>query len=73
MYHLIQLLREIAERQLAEVERIVNTYLTERKTMEPVTLNELMTRLHEPGLIILDVRPALEYTQGISLERVPSR
>lgn len=32
--------------------------------METVTLNELMTRLHEPGLIILDVRPALEYTQG---------
>lgn len=64
VYHLIQLLREIAERQLAEVERIVNTYLTERKAMEPVTLNELMTRLHEPGLIILDVRPALEYTQG---------
>jgi DNA-binding transcriptional ArsR family regulator/rhodanese-related sulfurtransferase len=64
VYHLIQLLREIAERQLAEVERIVNTYLTERKAMEPVTLNELMTRLREPGLIILDVRPALEYTQG---------
>ena len=46
------------------LERIVNTYLTERKTMEPVTLNELMTRLREPGLIILDVRPALEYRQG---------
>jgi rhodanese-related sulfurtransferase/DNA-binding transcriptional ArsR family regulator len=64
VYQLVQLIREIAERQLAEVERIVNTYLTERKALEPVTLNELMTRLHEPGLIILDVRPALEYTQG---------
>jgi rhodanese-related sulfurtransferase len=64
IYQLVQLIREIAERQLAEVERIVNAYLTERKALEPVTLNELMTRLREPGLIILDVRPALEYTQG---------
>lgn len=64
VYQLVQLIREIAERQLAEVERIVNTYLTERKSMEPVTLNELLTRLHEPGLVILDVRPPLEYKQG---------
>ena len=64
IYQLVQLIREIAERQLAEVERIVNTYLTERKALEPVTTNELMTRLREPGLVILDVRPALEYTQG---------
>jgi DNA-binding transcriptional ArsR family regulator/rhodanese-related sulfurtransferase len=64
VYRLVQLLREIAERQLAEVERIVNAYLTERKALEPVTLNELMTRLREPGLTILDVRPGLEYRQG---------
>jgi rhodanese-related sulfurtransferase/DNA-binding transcriptional ArsR family regulator len=64
IYHLVQVIREIAERQLAEVERIVNTYLTERKAMEPVTVNELVTRLSEPGLVILDVRPTLEYAQG---------
>jgi rhodanese-related sulfurtransferase/DNA-binding transcriptional ArsR family regulator len=64
VYRLVQVIRELAERQLAEVERIVNTYLTERKAMEPITLNELLARLHEPGLVILDVRPALEYAQG---------
>ncbi len=64
IYQLVQLIRQIAEHQLAEVERIVDTYLTERKVLEPVTLNELMSRLREPGLIVLDVRPALEYTQG---------
>jgi len=64
VFQLVQIIRRIAERQLAEVERIVNTYLTERKAMEPVTLNELMTRLREPGLVILDVRPTLEYAQG---------
>ena len=64
VFQLLQIIREIAERQLAEVDRIVNTYLTERKAMEPVTVNELLSRLHEPGLVVLDVRPALEYVQG---------
>ncbi len=64
VFRLIQIVREIAERQLAEVGRIVDTYLTERASMEPVTLGELLARLHEPGVIVLDVRPALEYAQG---------
>lgn len=64
VYRLVQIIRELAERQLAEVDRIVSAYLSERASMEPVTLNELLSRLHEPGLVILDVRPALEYTQG---------
>lgn len=64
VFQLVQIIRDLAERQLAEVGRIVNSYLTERKSMEPVTLNELLARLREPGLVILDVRPALEYVQG---------
>ncbi len=64
VFRLVQTIREVAERQLAEVERIVNTFLTDRKSLEPLTLNELHARLHEPELVILDVRPALEYAQG---------
>ncbi len=64
IFRLVQIIREVAERQLAEVERIVNTFLTDRKSLEPLTLNELHTRLHEPELVILDVRPAMEYAQG---------
>lgn len=64
IFRLLQTIREIAERQLAEVERIVNTYLTERASLEAVTLDELTARLADPGLVILDVRPNLEYNQG---------
>lgn len=64
VFRLIRVIRELAERQLAEVERIVNTYLTERSSMEPVTPDELLARLHEPGLVVLDVPPTLEYEQG---------
>lgn len=64
VYEVVQDIRALAERQLAEVQRIVDTYLSERASMEPVTLDALRARLHEPGLVILDVRPALEYEQG---------
>ncbi len=64
VFRLVQIIREVAERQLAEVNRIVETFLTDRKSMEPVTLNELLDRLQEPDLVVLDVRPALEYAQG---------
>lgn len=64
VYRVVQDLHTLAERQLAEVERIVDTYLSERASMESMTLDDLRARLREPGLIILDVRPALEYEQG---------
>jgi len=64
VFRLVQVIREVAELQLAEVERIVNTFLMDRRLLEPLTLDELYARLHEPELVILDVRPALEYRQG---------
>ncbi|MBZ0305724.1 MAG: metalloregulator ArsR/SmtB family transcription factor [Anaerolineae bacterium] len=62
--HLIQVIREIASRQIAEVDRLVDTYLSNRKALEGVTINELRTRLSDPALTVLDVRPSLEYEQG---------
>lgn len=64
VYRLLQLIREIAENQLAEVDRIVETYLSNRSYLEPVTQSELLARLDDPALVILDVRPAVEYQQG---------
>jgi len=64
VFRLVQLVREIAEHQLAEVDRIVKTFLQDRATLEPITVNELFARLQEPGLVVLDVRPTLEYAQG---------
>lgn len=64
VFRLVQVIREIAAKQLAEIDRIVDTYLTNRKMLEGVTVNELLTRLHDPEVVILDVRPTLEYEQG---------
>lgn len=64
VFRLIQIIRNVAEQQLAEVNRIVDSYLSNRSALEPLTLNELFARLNDPDLIILDVRPHVEYTQG---------
>ncbi len=64
VFRLVQLLREIAEHQLAEVDRIVKTFLHDRATLEPIRVNQLFARLQEPDLVVLDVRPTLEYVQG---------
>lgn len=41
---LVGSLRTVAERHLAEVDQLVNTYLTSKDSMEPVPRDELMQR-----------------------------
>jgi rhodanese-related sulfurtransferase len=64
VFKLLQVIRDVAVQQLAEVDRIVNTYVSARQSLEPVTPSELRDRLRDPGLVVLDVRPAVEYRQG---------
>lgn len=64
VYRLLQVIREVAESQLAELDRLVDTFLHQRETLEPVTMQELQARLDDPELLVLDVRPTLEYAQG---------
>src|SRR5438105_4036457 len=53
IYRLLQVVRDVAVQQLAEVDRIVNTYLGNRQSLEPVTQAELLDRLRDPGLLVL--------------------
>ncbi|NIR31729.1 MAG: metalloregulator ArsR/SmtB family transcription factor [Gammaproteobacteria bacterium] len=61
---LLASLREIAQRNVAEVDRIVRGYFTERDSMEPVSRNELLERSRAGLVTVLDVRPADEFTLG---------
>ncbi len=61
---LLNATRRVAERNVAEVARIIRSYFDERDTMEPVSREELRQRL-ELGLVtVLDVRPQEEYKLG---------
>ena len=57
-------LRRIAERNLAEVERVVSDYFRERDSLEPVSRKELIGRMRRGEVTILDVRPAEEFEVG---------
>lgn len=61
---LVMALRRAAERNNADVERIVHGYFSNRDALEPVTREELLARLREDRVTVLDVRAKDEYALG---------
>jgi rhodanese-related sulfurtransferase/DNA-binding transcriptional ArsR family regulator len=57
-------LREVGEQHLAEVDQLVTTFLQERATLRPVTVDELCEAMRDERVILLDVRPQAEYQAG---------
>lgn len=61
---LLAALRKIAERNVAEVERVVRSYFDERDSLEAVSREELLERSHAGTVTIVDVRPPDEFALG---------
>jgi rhodanese-related sulfurtransferase/DNA-binding transcriptional ArsR family regulator len=61
---LVAALRRVAETQSAEVERVVRSYFANRDALEPVARTELMSRLRDGIVTVLDVRPQDEFALG---------
>ena len=61
---LVSALRDVAERNLAEIDRILRGYFAERDGLEPVTRGELIERARDGLVTVLDVRPADEFALG---------
>jgi rhodanese-related sulfurtransferase/biotin operon repressor len=61
---LLAALRGIAERNLAEVDRVVRGYFQERDDLEAVSRKELLKRLRKGAVTVLDVRPEDEFALG---------
>ncbi len=57
-------LRVVAGRHVAEVERLVNTFLTVKDALEPVSREELLERTRQGQVTVLDVRPPEEFAAG---------
>ncbi len=57
-------MRILAEHRLAEVEMIKRRFLERREGMEPVNRDELLKRVVEGDVTVLDVRPVEEYRAG---------
>lgn len=62
--NLLEALRNIAERSLADVERLVKSHLASKDNLEPVAAQSLAERLRAGLVTVIDVRPADEYAAG---------
>lgn len=64
VFDLSMVLRTVAERQLAELERLVREQFGDRTDAEAVPMAELLKRARSKQVVILDTRPASEYVAG---------
>jgi DNA-binding transcriptional ArsR family regulator len=64
VFELSKAIRSVAERRLAEFERLVHEHFGDRSDVEPVPMDELLKRARSHQVVILDTRPASEYVAG---------
>jgi rhodanese-related sulfurtransferase len=57
-------LREVAERHLADVGRLIDDYLAVKDSLEPIPARALLERARDSLVTVLDVRPEEEYRAG---------
>jgi rhodanese-related sulfurtransferase len=63
-FQLWQCLRDVGSTRLAEIDRLVETYLTERNGLEAVDKEELFRLMADEAVVVIDTRPEVEYEQG---------
>jgi len=61
---LLQALGRVGERNLAEIGRVMADYFHARDALEPVSRRDLMARLEDGSVTVLDVRPEDEFALG---------
>lgn len=61
---LLDSLRAVADRHLAEVNHLVSTYLDTKDNLEPVSATDLLARARTGEVTVLDVRPREEFAAG---------
>jgi DNA-binding transcriptional ArsR family regulator/rhodanese-related sulfurtransferase len=73
-------LRTLAERQLAGMDRALDAYRQQRHTFSQIAADEVRTRLHVGDIVLLDVRPSIEFNAGhlpgglsIPIDELPQR
>ena len=64
VFELSKVIRSVAERRLAELDRLVHDHFGNRAGAEPVPMDELLKRARSRQVVILDTRPANEYIAG---------
>ncbi len=61
---LLASMREVAERHLAEVDRLVNDYLRVKDDLQAIPAQQLLEMARDGLVTVMDVRPPEEYAAG---------
>ena len=61
---LIKALGRVGERNMAEIDRVMADYFRARDALEPVSREDLVSRLRDNLVTVLDVRPEDEFAVG---------
>jgi DNA-binding transcriptional ArsR family regulator len=64
VFELSKVVRSVAERRLADFERLVRDHFVSRSDAEAVPMAELLKRARSKQVVILDTRPASEFLAG---------
>ena len=64
VFELSRAIRTVAERRLAEMEKLVRENFGDRSRAEAVSMEELLERVRTGDVVVLDTRPAREYAAG---------
>ena len=64
VFELSKVIRSVAERRLADLERLVREHFGDRAEADAVQMDELLKRARSKQVVILDTRPASEYVAG---------
>ena len=57
-------MRDVAAEHVAGMNELADAYVGDRSALEPVSRRELEARLNAGDIVVLDVRPAVEYEAG---------
>lgn len=61
---LLDTLRTVAERHIADIDKLVTSFLTVKDNLESIPREELLERIKDNLVTVLDVRPSEEYAAG---------
>ena len=64
VFELSKVIRTVAERRLADLDRLVQEHFADRGAARPVDLDELLTLARTANVVVVDTRPANEYAAG---------
>lgn len=61
---LVSVVKELGFRKIAEIERIVNDFKTDKNVLESLNIDDLLLRSKKEKVFLIDVRPTNEFEAG---------